>query len=222
MGYRVPGHSHSVFPSALMANDSYASNNTTPGKELLWLVQECSIVRIWGENSSDMHGKKSENMVFFPRYIWGYYRSFLFKGKHSHKSRNRNLLLNISVKTCTCVDFISIYACGHAYVFLFFFSVSIKMVWTFSLQLVLAAYTKPGSSSNNWQIIDPWHCWRHICLTGSPQRLTCSQNIRGFCGTVESRMKEQQKKAWQKKVSVCCCSELWVTYPSQRWKTCLH
>lgn len=72
MSYRAPDHSHSVFPSALMANDSYVSNNTIPGKGLLWLVQKCSIVRIWGENSSDMHEQKPENMYFFPRHVQGY------------------------------------------------------------------------------------------------------------------------------------------------------
>lgn len=69
MGYTVLGHSHSVFPSALMANDSYALNNVILGKEVLWLQQKCSTVRIWGENSSDMHGQKSESIHFIPRYI---------------------------------------------------------------------------------------------------------------------------------------------------------
>lgn len=50
-----------------MANDSYALNNAIPGKEVLWLVQKCSIVRIWGENSSDMRGQKSKSIYFIPR-----------------------------------------------------------------------------------------------------------------------------------------------------------
>jgi len=68
MGYRVLGHSHSVFPSALMANDSYALNNAILGKGVLWLVQKCSIVRIWEENSPDIHGQKSESIYFIPSY----------------------------------------------------------------------------------------------------------------------------------------------------------
>lgn len=129
-----------------------------------------------------MHGQKSENMYFFPRFVRGYSRSFSFKEKHPHRFSNRNLLLNIFVKTYAFVQILYLYMhVGIHFFFLFLFSVSNKIVLTFSLQLVLTAQIKPGSSPNDWKRIDLWHCWRHIWLTGS-LRDSRSQSIRFFVG----------------------------------------
>lgn len=60
-----------VFPSALIASDSYALNNATPSEELLWLVQKCSVLESGG-NNSDINGKMSESIHFLPEYAPDY------------------------------------------------------------------------------------------------------------------------------------------------------
>lgn len=74
---------------------------------------------------------------------------------------------------------------------------------------------KPASPGNDWWIID---LRRHIWLALSASHL---QNIiwayGGWDGAAAAKRLGRKKRQ-----SVFTCSELWVTHPSKRWKTCLH